>query len=344
MGHGTIADIAKAAGVSTATVDRALNGRAGVSAANRQRVLRAARDLGYLPSEGMVLLPARPAHLRFLIPFGQNAFMRDVTASIREFAASLPLVASCEVVTLDGIGPDALIPALEGVPLQTEGVGVITTDHPASRAAINRLCAAGVRVVTIASDVMGTGRAAYVGVDNRVAGRTAARIMGMLAGGRAGAVAFFLGSAAFHGHREREAGFRALMGERYPGLRLLPAVETGEDSGRSRASMAGLLRQHADLAGVYCVGAGRTGIVQAIRDHGQGRRPFAVMHDLTDNARGWLEGDLIDAVIDQNARLVGEQAVIRLLGAIAAATPLLPARNIEPRIILRENLPEGGRL
>jgi LacI family transcriptional regulator len=70
-------------------------------------------------------------------------------------------------------------------------------------------------------------------------------------------------------------------------------------------------------------------------------RPFAVLHDLTDNARGWLDEDLIDAVIDQNARLVGEQAVIRILGAIAAATPLLPVRNIEPRIILRENLPGG---
>jgi len=342
MGHGTIADIARIAGVSTATVDRALNGRVGVSAANRQRVLMAARDLGYLPSEGMVLLPARPAYLRFLIPFGQNAFMRDVKASITDFATSLPLVASCEVVTLDGIGPDALIPALEALPMRTEGVGLITTDHPQSRAAINRLCAAGVRVVTIASDVTGTARAAYVGVDNRVAGRTAAQIMGTMTGARAGAVALFLGSHAFHGHREREAGFRAVMGERYPRLRLLPAVETGEDSTRSRSSMAGLLRQHADLAGVYCVGAGRTGIVQAIRDRADRERPFAVLHDLTDNARGWLESDLVDAVIDQNARLVGEQAVIRLLGAIAAGTPLLPARNIEPRIILRENLP--GRM
>ena len=44
-------------------------------------------------------------------------------------------------------------------------------------------------------------------------------------------------------------------------------------------------------------------------------------------------------VIDQNARLVGEQAVIRLLGAIAANTPLLALKDIEPRIVLRENIP-----
>jgi hypothetical protein len=33
--------------------------------------------------------------------------------------------------------------------------------------------------------------------------------------------------------------------------------------------------------------------------------------------------------------------VIRLLGAIATSSPLLAARNIEPRIILRENIPAG---
>jgi LacI family transcriptional regulator len=66
-----------------------------------------------------------------------------------------------------------------------------------------------------------------------------------------------------------------------------------------------------------------------------------VVHDLTDTSRAWLADGIVDVVIDQNARLVGEQAVIRLLGAIAASTPLLPFKNIEPRIILRENLPSG---
>ncbi len=153
MGRTTIPDIARKAGVSSATVDRALNGRPGVSPANRQRVLSAAKQLGYLPSEGMLVLPSRPVQLEFLIPFGHNAFMRDVTSSVTEFAATLPLVAACRITHLDGIGPDALIPALEGLSLRTQGVGVITTDHPTSRLAIRHLCEAGVRVVTIASDL-----------------------------------------------------------------------------------------------------------------------------------------------------------------------------------------------
>lgn len=345
MGKTTMTDIARSAGVSTATVDRVLNGRAGVSAANRQRVLQAARALGYLPFEGMVAMPSRPVHLEFFIPFLHNGFMGEMAESIRSFSATLPLVASCKLRVLDGFGPEALLPALESLSLRTSGVGLVTVDHPRSREAIRRICEAGVRVVTIASDVLETPRAAYVGVDNTVAGRTAALIMGRMAGARRGAVGLFLGSHSYNGHQRREAGFRAVLEHDFPDLTLLPAVETAEDSARSRAAMTLMLRSTPDLVGIYCVGAGRTGIVQALQEAplptgrlGR-RRPLVIMHDLTDSTRTWLARDQIDVIIDQNARLVGEQAVIRLMGAIAASAPLPPPKDIEPRIILRENVP-----
>lgn len=339
MGKTTIHDIARKAGLSTATVDRALNGRGGVSAVNRQRVLKAARDLGYLPFEGMVPLPSRPVHLEFLIPFPQNGFMRELAQGIRSFAATLPLVASCQVHVLGGFGPDALIPALEGLSLRTGGVGLVAGDHDATCAAIRRVCEAGMRVVTIASDLPGTPRSAYVGVDNAVAGRTAALLMGRLAGRATGSVGLFLGSRAYHGHRAREAGFRAVLEQRFAGLTLLPPVETDENSERSRVAMLRMLRGTPDLVGVYCVGAGRRGIVEALRAIPTATRPFVILHDLTDSTRIWLTEDRIDVVIDQNPRLVGEQAVIRLLGAIAAGAPLLTLKDIDPRIVLRENIP-----
>ncbi len=46
MGRPTIVDVAQRAGVSTATVDRVLNARPGVTAPNRHRVLQAAKDMG----------------------------------------------------------------------------------------------------------------------------------------------------------------------------------------------------------------------------------------------------------------------------------------------------------
>lgn len=339
MSKATIPDIAERAGLSTATVDRALNGRRGVSAANRHRVLQAAEELGYLPTEGVHPLPARPVHLAFLIPFGENAFMRDVANSIMRFASDLPLVASCNVITMNGLGPEALERGLDAISPQTGGVGVITTDHPDTRAAITRLCDGGVRVVTVASDVLMTPRSAYVGVDNHAAGRTAGQIMELLTRGSPGTIGLFLGSRAYHGHHERERGFREYVKKNLPNLAIGSAIETGEDNRRSRAATAELLRRHPDLAGIYCLGAARTGIVEAIEDLAPAKRCPVVVHDLTDNARDWLRRGLVDVVIDQSARLIGEQAVVRLLGSIAVSTPLLSTQTIEPRIILRENMP-----
>ena len=163
--------------------------------------------------------------------------------------------------------------------------------------------------------------------------------MGRMSGASRGSIGLFLGSRAFHGHQEREYGFRSVIEEQFPHLTLLPAIETGEDSDRSRPAMLKLLRGSNDLVGVYCVGAGRTGIVQALQGVPRERRPLVIMHDLTESTRSWLADDIVDVIIDQNARLVGEQAVIQLLGSIAASTPLLSIKYIEPRVILRENIP-----
>jgi LacI family transcriptional regulator len=341
MRKATIADIAQLADVSTATVDRVLNGRPGVSAANRQRVNTAAKSLGYLPTEGKITLPSRPAHLEFFIPPGVNDFMHGLATTIRDFAANLPLVASCRVHTIDDLSPMALIKSVEKVALQTDGVGLITIDHPTTRSAIRNLTEAGLRVVTIASDVPSTPRSAYVGVDNRVAGRTAGLLMGRMARTGGGSVALFLGSRAYHGHQERENGFRAVLAGQFPGLALLPPIETDESSDRSYTAAAALLDSHPDLTGIYCVGAGRSGIARAVAEHaGRHRaRPCVIFHDLTDVTRRLLAEDVIDIVIDQNARLTGEQSVIRLLGSIASTAPFLTLKFIEPRIILRENIP-----
>lgn len=338
MRKATIIDIATQAQVSTATVDRVLNGRAGVSAANRQRVNMAAKALGYLPTEDKVTLPSRPAHLEFFIPFGRSEFMHSLARTIRDFAADLPLVASCAIHPVEGLSPEALVRAIEKTALRTSGVGLITIDHPITRNAIRQLSEAGVRVITIASDVLSTPRSAYVGVDNRVAGRTAGLVMGRMAGVAGRALGLFMGSRAYHGHEERENGFRAVITEQFPDLTLLPAIETDEDNTRSFNAATRLLDSRTDVVGIYCVGAGRSGIARAVKALTR-PRPFVIFHDLTDRTRGFLAEDLIDVVIDQNARLTGEQAVIRLLGSIASTAPFLTLKYIEPRIILRENIP-----
>lgn len=335
----TVSAIAQSCGLSTATVDRALNNRPGISAANRQRVMEAAQRLGYLPTAGAVTLPSRPAALEFFLPIRQNVFMGELADHIRSYASRMPLVASCRIHDLPDISPAALQTAVDGLSLETKGVGVIAVDHPRTRSIFHRMAEAGIKVVTIASDVPAAPRSAYVGLDNRAAGRTSALLMGRLLRGLSGNIAIVTGSRSYRGHEEREMGFRAVLGEDFQQLSVTAAMDINEDGDASYAETLKLLRQEPDLLGIYCVGAGRFGVVRAMSEAKVERKPVFICHDLTPLTRSYLIEDLADVVIDQNARLTAEQSVIQLLGSIASSAPVMASRYIEPRLIFRENIP-----
>ena len=335
----TIADIGKTCGLSTATVDRVLNNRAGVRAANRQRVMEAAKQLGYLPVADAIALPSKPAHLEFFLPIGTNPFMADLARHIEDYASRLPLVASCRIHSLKGIAPDALKAAAEKLSLRANGVGVIAIDHPKTRNILREIAEAGPRLVTLVSDVPAAPRAAYVGIDNRVAGRTAAFLMGRFLCERSGHLALVVGSRSYRGHEEREAGFRSVLGEEFPNLRVTSAVEINDEPEASYTATMRVLDAEPDLLGIYCVGAGRSGIARALLETRPLRKPVFICHDLTRETRRYLVDDIVDVVIDQNARLIAEQAVIRLLGSIASSAPYLTKKFIEPRLIFKENVP-----
>ncbi len=87
----TVSDIARTAGVSSATVDRVLNNREGVRERTREIVLEAARNLGYLP--GGAPLSANPADrikLDFVLPAGTNTFIANLRDQIVRQAALKP--------------------------------------------------------------------------------------------------------------------------------------------------------------------------------------------------------------------------------------------------------------
>lgn len=335
----TIPDIAGRAGVSTATVDRALNNRPGVSAVNRQRVLEAAKALGYLPDEGGVALPSKPAELEFFLPVGTNSFLEDLARGIEEFAQRLPLVSRCTVHRIADISPQRLAAAVDDLALHTNGVGVIALDHPRNRELLRNLVEAGLRVVTIASDIPSVSRANYIGIDNRVAGRTAALMMGRMIKPGPKHVAIFLGSKSYRGHEEREAGFRTVLSEDFPDLKLLDPVEIEDSSQMGYLKARELLEADRHIGGIYCIGGGRSGVIRAIDEVGPQNRPMFICHELTKNSRTHLLDNKIDVLIDQNARLMAEQAVINLLGTLATTAPYLTRKLIEPRIIFRENIP-----
>lgn len=69
----------------------------------------------------------------------------------------------------------------------------------------------GKRIVTLVADLNPSARDVFIGIDNRMAGQTAAFLIGGLVGGRLCEVGVIVGDYAFRCHEDREIGFRAYL-------------------------------------------------------------------------------------------------------------------------------------
>lgn len=85
----SIDDVARAAGVSTATVSRAMSGRGAVSDAARERVRKAAAELGYVASATAASLASgRSSNVGILTPYIDRWFFAEVIRGAQEELAS----------------------------------------------------------------------------------------------------------------------------------------------------------------------------------------------------------------------------------------------------------------
>ncbi len=341
MVRATIEDVALEAGVSVATVDRVLNGRAAVRPQTVERVEKAIRQLNYQPDR----LAARLARSReyrfcFVLPEGTNAYMSALADEVR--AAASRMVQEKVVIDLrltDVFDAETLASALERLGSNYDGVAVVALDHPRVREAINALADSGIAVVTIVSDVPNSKRHHYVGIDNSSAGRSAATLMGRYLSGRSGKVGLIAGSLSLRDHIERQFGFEQVMLHEYPNLTLLPVRESRDDPKRVQAVAAQLLTDHDDLIGLYNVGAGTPGIVAALEAAGRARKVVYIAHELTDESRHALISGTIDIVINQDAGHEVRSA-IRVLMSKADKAPIVNSmERIRIDIYLRDNIP-----
>lgn len=336
----TLTDIAKAAGVSSATVDRVLNNRDGVKERTREIVFETARSLGYLPgSANKNSEPLEKIKLDFVLPAGTNTFIANLRDQIIRQAALNPEI-DLTIHSVEGFNPDTLAQTLESLKKHAQGVGVIALDHPAVREAMRSLAESGVHVVTIASDILHVPRVGYIGIDNRAAGRLGGYILGRFLGtAPQNKIALFAGSLSYRGHEEREMGFRRVIAEEFPRLNIVELKEIEDSREKAYTETIALLKRHPNLAGIYNLGAGNQGIGQALMDSGKSVSVIFIGHELTDSTKRLLLNGTMDAVIDQNPRVEAREALAALTNSIKGQS----FDHHPPRIqvIFRENIPEN---
>ena len=334
----TVHDVARAAGVSLATVDRVLNGRPGVRAATIEKVEAAIAEIGFQRDLGASLLArARDLRLQFFLPDSSNEFMASLAEAI-ERRAGLSAADRVHVEThrIRALDADALASQLDALDAQScDCVVIVASEEPSVVAAVDAATRRGIVVMTLVSDLPQSARRQFIGIDNQAAGRTAASLMGRFLP-QGGKVAVIAGSLHLHDHADRLAGFEAVLKAEFPGLTLIGPLEGHDDGSQTGAILTQVLAQHPDLMGVYNLGAGNAGLVAALETVGKSLRVIA--HELTAPTRKGLLAGLIDIVLDQNpdGEIREAIAAARALALGGGGRPV--STPIEIGIFLRDNL------
>ncbi|WP_218823481.1 LacI family DNA-binding transcriptional regulator [Inquilinus limosus] len=335
-----LADVARLAGVSTATVDRVLNRRPGVREITVQRVLKAAAELDYIAEADLqAALAPKPMRVAFLLPAGTNRFLNMLGRLIAGAGPQLePLHVRCRVEHIKSFNPDLLARALIQQSRNADGIVFMALEHPAVREAVNTLAERGIPTVTLISDIAGSRRAAYVGLDNRSAGRTAGYLIGRFIGQRPAKVAMIAGSLSYRAHEEREMGFLHIFQELFPSIEVVGLREGQDEEDRNFRLTRALLAQHPDLAGIYNIGGGAGGVGKALKEARREPDVVFIGHGLTPDTRGLLIDGTMDAVITQNPQAALTSCVAIFTNLRAGRDPWEGVEVPRIDVVFRENL------
>lgn len=334
-----VRDIAEQAGLSAATVDRVLHDRPGVSARAMRAVETALLDLDRQATQ--VRLQRRT--LLVDVVLDAPIRFRDAVREAAEGAlVSLrPATVRARFHESDGADPAEVARTVDAVGASgraSHGIVLKAPDDARVAAAVQRASDRGIPTVTLVTDVGGSGRIAYVGLDNAAAGATAAYLLSHLLRGRPGAVLASVSHRAFLGEQERFAAFCERLALRDPDREVLTLPDVrGDDDAMERVTVAALTR-HPEVVAVYSMGGGNAGLARALKSAGRCGTHF-VAHDLDADNLPLLRSGALTVVLHHDLRAdlrAGLTQVLRAHRLVPGAPTSMPS---PPQVVTPWNVP-----
>lgn len=301
-------EIAHQAGLSLATVDRVLHGRAHVRALTRERVRAAAAELERQHAA---------SHLRgarVTIDIVMQAPERFSTAVRTAFEAELPLIRlatfRARFHLAEVMDEREIVALLQAIARRgTQGIVLKAPATPGIAASLADLAVRKIPVVTYVTDVAVPLRLAYVGMPNERAGATAAYLLSRMAPQRLTRVLVTLSSREFEGEDARRIGFARYMEQNAPHL-AMATVSEGFGVNRATGALIGqALEEYPDITCVYSIGGGNRAILDAFAAVERGIDVFAA-HDLDRTNTELLKSGQVSFVIHHSFRQDARQVAL----------------------------------
>lgn len=329
--------IAAQSGLSLATIDRALHQRGRVHPQTQQRIRQAMADLELQYKAG--LAQGRTLWFDVILHTPQRFSELVREAFISQIASFASFRIQLRFHCFEQIGVAQLDALLKKCGSDSHGIILKAMHDPALEPTLAVLLKQRVPVVTIVTDLPESARLRYIGMDNASAGEAAAFLMSRwLKRGNARIMAV-TGSDDFTGEQERIAGFRRAMSRFDAGCTVKVVAGGFGIDAEMYHSVSAALAEELPPDGLYTVGGGNGGILQALAE--RGIRPDAIIaHDLDRENRALLQAGQIDVLIEHNLQLDAQHAFRTLLGFhhfLPESTPWAPWSRIN--VITRYNMP-----
>jgi LacI family transcriptional regulator len=331
-----IEEVVAATGYSRATVDRVLNGRSGVRERTKNLILETKERLAV---DGGASIRFHPVAQSVPGVLSADLLIRvgsGLAAQLKQ--GNEALGGAAKVIDFYQRSDDDVHEELRRLCRDDSRPLIVAIKNTESAATL--LAAArtrGKRIVSMVSDLNHDARDAFVGIDNRLAGQTAAFIIGNVLRDKTARVGVVLGNHSFRCHEDREIGFRSHIRTGFSNLSLAD-VAVGEDSvERTYEAVRGLLLSEPDLGAIYNVGGGNIGLARALREDGRGRTIFVVTHETNHITIPLAREGLIHFLISQNTQKVLQLAL--RLAAPTSASGLTSIELLDFCVFTRFNLP-----
>jgi LacI family transcriptional regulator len=332
----TIAQLAKEAGVSIATVDRVMNGRERVRSETAQKVEQAARRLGY---HGVNAITSRIGSDRpqlsfgFILQKGRHAFYQHFAEEIeRAMSARSTHRIRVHLRYAETTQPSELAELIRSLGSSIDALAATGLDHHEVTQAVQELRNLGKPTFSLLSDFAQGVRESYVGMNNLKVGRTVGWLMSRLASQK-GKVGIFIGGTRFHGHELRETGFRSSLREHAPHLELLNPQVNMENRQFTYEATVQLLDEQPDLVGIYCAGGGMEGAITALRESHDPGRIALIVNELTDESRLALQDRTVSIVIGTPLQAMCDELAGMMIAASEGGLSQNPGQRFFPHEI-----------
>lgn len=324
----TIRDVADAAGVSAATVDRVLNARSPVRESTARRVAEAAHRIGYHASALLDrrLLPDLPERcFGLVLRGGDQRFQTDLFEAIQQAVrARDDLRGDTRVAFVDSARPEILAEHLLEFADGVDAVAATAVNHPVVGDAVRDLAGKGVPTIAMLSDFAQGERASYIGLNHLKTGRVAAW-MTATAARRPGKVAVFVGGHRWHGHELRETGFRNWYREFRPDCSVLDTLVNLETRELTYEATLDLLARHPDVVGMHVAGGGMEGAIAALREARAPGEVALVVNELVPESRAALADGYATLVIATPLQQLAVELVDLLVRTVTSEVSGSPA-------------------